>query len=157
MKKFIENFEEIVGSILFAFMLLILVVQILSHQGIGAPLVWSEQLSKLIFIYVGYLGVISCVKDGSHVSIDVLVNRFSPAVQKAVYLFNHVLILACLILILYISLPILERQSRHDMVSLDISYFYMYVALPLLTLLMAVRLVERIVKDLRHDRIGGSD
>ena len=157
MKTFLKYFEEIIGSILFVIMLVVLVVQILSHQGIGAPLLWSEQLSKLIFIYMGYLGVVSCIKDNSHVSIDVLVNRFSPKWQTAVYVMNQVLILVALLFVLYISLPILERQTRFEIVSLNISYYYMYIALPIMTGLMIIRLIERTISDLRGKKIGGTE
>lgn len=157
MKTFIKYFEEIVGSILFVVMLVVLIVQILSHQGIGAPLIWSEQLSKLIFIYMGYLGVISCIKDNSHVSIDVLVTRFPKKLQVAVYIMNQVLILGALLLMLYISMPIVERQARFDIVSLNISYYYMYIALPLMTVVMVIRLIERTIKDLRGNQIGGTE
>ena len=157
MKTFIKYFEEIVGSMLFVVMLVVLIVQILSHQGIGAPLIWSEQLSKLIFIYMGYLGVISCIKDNSHVSIDVLVTRFPKKLQVAVYIMNQVLILGALLLMLYISMPIVERQARFDIVSLNISYYYMYIALPLMTVVMVIRLIERTIKDLRGNQIGGTE
>ena len=157
MRTFLKYFEEIIGSILFVIMLVVLVVQILSHQGIGAPLLWSEQLSKLIFIYMGYLGVVSCIKDNSHVSIDVLVNRFSPKWQTAVYVMNQVLILVALLFVLYISLPILERQTRFEIVSLNISYYYMYIALPIMTGLMILRLIERTISDLRGKKIGGTE
>lgn len=50
LKKIYDNLEEIIGSALFLIMLIVLVAQTLSRQGVGVPLVWSEELSKLLFI-----------------------------------------------------------------------------------------------------------
>ncbi|SHG16888.1 TRAP transporter small permease [Ornithinibacillus halophilus] len=152
LKKFYNNFEEIVGTALFVSMLVILVVQTLTRQGIGVPLVWTEELSKLLFIYAGYLGIVACIKDDSHVSIDVFLKKLPAKAQKWVYLFNQLLILAALIVVFYISFTIVERQEHLTIVTLQISYVYMYAALPILTLLMIYRLIERLIKEWRKSK-----
>ncbi len=151
-KKIYDNLEEIIGSALFAVMLIILAVQTLSRQGIGVPLVWSEELAKLLFIYAGYLGIVASIKDNSHVAIDVFVNKLPQKARRWVYVFNNLLILAALITIFYISFTIMERQEHLTMVTLQISYVYMYAALPILTGLMIYRLVERLIKDWRKSK-----
>ncbi|QDI92312.1 TRAP transporter small permease [Salicibibacter halophilus] len=152
LKKIYDNFEEMVGSVLFVGMFLVLVAQTSARQGLGTPLMWSEELSKLLFIYVGYLGVVACIKEDSHVSIDVLVKKLPAKAQKWVYTFNQLLILAALVLIFIISIPIVQNQAHLNIVTLQISYVYMYIALPILTLLMIYRLLERVVKEWRKEK-----
>lgn len=147
MKKFFNNFEEYVGGSMFIGMFIVLVVQIFSRQFLNQPLVWSEELAKLIFIYVGLFGVTSCVKDNSHVAIDFFVQKFPPAIQRSIHVFNQILILATLITILVISIRITGRQAPMDIVSLRISYVYMYIALPIFSLLMIFRHIYRNVTD----------
>lgn len=151
LKKVYDNFEEMVGSTLFVAMLVVLVAQTLARQGLGVPLVWSEELSKLVFIYAGYLGIVACIKDDSHVSIDVFVKKLPAKARKWVYTFNQLLVLCALITVFIISITILQNQSHLTIVSLQISYVYMYAALPILTLLMIYRLIERVVKEWRKD------
>ena len=150
LKKIYDNLEEIIGSALFLIMLIVLVAQTLSRQGVGVPLVWSEELSKLLFIYAGYLGIVAGIKDKGHVAIDVFVNKLPAKIQKWVYLFNQLLILAALITVFYISFTVVERQEHLEMVTLQISYVYMYAALPILTGLMIFRLIERVIKEGRQ-------
>ncbi|GAA0463943.1 TRAP transporter small permease [Alkalibacillus silvisoli] len=152
LKKIYDNFEEIIGTALFVVMLVVLVVQTLTRQGIGVPLVWTEELSKILFIYAGYLGIVACIKDNSHVSIDVFINKLPEKAQKWVYAFNQLLILSALIVVFYISLTIVERQEHLTIVTLQISYVYMYAALPILTLLMIYRQVERLIKEWRKSK-----
>ncbi|WP_217994036.1 TRAP transporter small permease [Lentibacillus sp. CBA3610] len=150
-KKIYDNFEEITGSTLFVFMLVVLVAQTLTRQGIGEPLVWTEELSKLLFIYAGYLGIVACIKDDSHVSIDVFIKKLPAKAQKWVYTFNQLLILCTLITVFIISIPIVQNQTHLDIVTLQISQVYLFAALPILTLLMIYRLIERIVKKWRKN------
>lgn len=113
---------------------------------------WSEELSKLLFIYAGYLGIVAGIKDKGHVAIDVFVNKLPAKIQKWVYLFNQLLILAALITVFYISFTVVERQEHLEMVTLQISYVYMYAALPILTGLMIFRLIERLIKEWRQSK-----
>lgn len=152
LKKFHDNFEEIIGSTMFVAMLIVLVAQTLARQGLGVPLMWSEELSKLIFIYAGYLGIVACIKDDSHVAIDIFLKKLPAKAQKWVYLFNQTLILCALITVFIISIPIMQNQSHLNIVTLQISSTYMYAALPILTLLMIYRLIERMVKESRKNR-----
>ncbi|WP_100832666.1 TRAP transporter small permease [Alteribacter populi] len=147
MKKLFDNFEEFVGGSLFIGMFIVLVMQIFSRQFLNQPLVWSEELAKLIFIYVGLFGVTACIKDNSHVAIDFFVQKLPPAFQKGIHVFNQVLILATLVTIFIISIRITGRQAPIDIVSLRISYIYMYIALPIFSLLMIFRQIHRNVKE----------
>ncbi len=154
LKKFYNNFEEIVGSSLFVAMLVILVMQTLSRQGVFPSLVWTEELSKLLFIYAGYIGIVASIKDDSHVSIDIFFNKLPPKARKWVYVFNQVLILSALVIVFIISIPIMQNQAHINMVTLDISKAYLFAALPILTLLMIYRLIERLVKKWRNNRVA---
>lgn len=147
LKKFYDRFEEIIGSILFVVMLIVLAVQTLSHQGLFSSLVWTEELSKVLFIYAGYLGIVAAIKDNSHVAIDVFYNKLPGKAKTGLYIFNQLLILAALVTVLIMSIPIVQKQMNLQLVTLDISKAYLYVALPILTLLMIYRQIERLIKE----------
>jgi len=157
LKKIYDNFEEIIGSILFIVMLIVLTIQTLSHQGFGTPLVWSEELSKLLFIYAGYIGVVASIKDNSHVAIDVVLTKLPPNVRKWVERFNQVLITAALIAVFIISIPIVQNQTHLKIVSLDLSMVYLYLALPILSFLMIYRQIEHLIKNWRKDKANESE
>lgn|SRR5699024_462888 len=156
-KKIYDNLEEIIGSILFVVMLIVLSFQTISHQGFGTPLVWSEELSKLLFIYAGYIGVVASIKDNSHVAIDVVLTKLPPNVRKWVERFNQVLIIAALITVFIISIPIVQGQTHLKIVSLNISMIYLYLALPILSFLMIYRQIEYLIKNWRKDKTSHSE
>lgn len=53
-----------------------------ARQVFGRPLMWSEELSSLIFVYVGMLGISMGIRNQTHVLIDFLCSRFSPRMQR---------------------------------------------------------------------------
>ncbi|MDJ0331925.1 TRAP transporter small permease [Planococcus sp. S3-L1] len=150
MKKFLANFEEIVGGVLFIIMLIVLTMQIFSRLVLDQPLTWSEALAKFIFIYVGYLAVSIGIKENGHVYIDYFVEKMPKAIQRGLNYVFQFIILIVLLLMAYIGYEMALRKVPVDIVALGISYVYMYSALPLLSLLMIYRLLERNYQEWRN-------
>src|SRR5699024_4390330 len=151
LKKIYNNLGELIGSILHVVMLIVLMAQTLSHQGFGTRFMWSERSGERLCISAGYIGVVAGMKDNSQVAIDVVLTRLPKNVRKWVERFNQVIILAALVAVFIISIPIVQNQAHLKIVSLNISMAYLYMALPILTLLMIYRMIERIIKDWRKD------
>jgi TRAP-type C4-dicarboxylate transport system permease small subunit len=47
--------------------------------------VWSEEVTRLCFIYLVYLGTIGAFRDNRHLGMDTLLHRIPPIVQKLFY------------------------------------------------------------------------
>ena len=58
--KYINKLEEWLGGTLFIAIFGILIAQILSRQVFHSPLIWSEELAKLLFVYGGYVRYQRC-------------------------------------------------------------------------------------------------
>jgi TRAP-type transport system small permease protein len=154
MKKFFENIEEYIGGTLFIMMLIVLTIQIFSRQVLDQPLTWSEGLAKFIFIYVAYLAVCVGIKENGHVFIDYFVMKFPKAIQSSIHYFFQFLLLVAILIMGYVGYEMALRKVPVKIVSLDISYVYMYMALPILSLLMLYRLIERNINDYKTSKSG---
>ncbi|WP_246367090.1 TRAP transporter small permease [Paraliobacillus salinarum] len=153
MKKFFRNFEEIVGGSLFIVMLVVLVAQIFSRQVLDSPITWSEQLARFIFVYVAYLAVASEIKHDGHVRIEYFYDKFPEKVRTVMYYIFQVMIAAVLLLIIYVGYEMSMRKLPVEIVSLRISYVYLYMASPVLSILMLYRLIERNIKEIRQKKV----
>lgn len=138
-KEFFDQFEERVGAVLFIAIFAILVAQIVSRQILNSPLVWSEELAKLLFIYVGMLGVSIGVKRDQHVMIDFLYNKLNPKLMKIVFTIIQILILISIIALIFLGYRLFMRKIRFEMIALKISAGWMYASLPSIGSLMLVR------------------
>ncbi len=113
-----------------------------SPKVLGTPLMWSEELSSLIFTYVGMLGISMGIRSQQHVLIDFLFTRFSPKVQKVVFTLTQMIIFVCIIFMGYLGNLLYQKKWIFDLVSLKISAGWMYLALPIVSILMMVRFFQ---------------
>ena len=78
MKKLIK-IEEICSIALFLIILMILFWQIFSRKVLNAPASWSEELSRLLFVYMGILGCHLAQHYETHIRIDFILHTCRPA------------------------------------------------------------------------------
>lgn len=147
MKKFIDNFEEYTAAILFATMFVVLMMQIIFRQIIGKPLIWSEELSTFLFVYVSILGIVSGVKYAQHVAIDIIYSKFSGNVKKVVDVILSIIVIITLLVLIYVGCVITKNKASLQILTLGISSAYMYMALPIGATLMLIRFIENIIKN----------
>ncbi len=152
MKKF-DKLEEWIGGSLFIVMFAILVMQIIARQLLGRPLIWSEELSRLIFVYVGFLGISIGIRNQTHVLIDFLFTKFSPKTQKVIFTFSQLIILASVLFMGYFGKILVGKKWIFQIISLNISSGWMYLALPLISILMIVRFFQAYDENYKNDKV----
>ena len=139
--KIINKLEEWIGGSLFILIFLILIAQILARQVFHSPLNWSEELARLLFVYVGMLGISVGIRNQQHVFIDFITNLFPEKVKKVANSFVQIIIFICLISFIHFGLKLFFK-AENNIFTLGISEKWMYGSLPLIACLMLFRFFQ---------------
>lgn len=139
--KIMNKLEEWIGGVLFLIIFAILLAQIIARQIFDSPFIWSEELARLLFIYVGILGISMGVRNQQHVYIDFLTNRMPDKIRKAVNSFVQLIIFVCIFFFFHLGLKVF-LDANFEIVSLQISEKWLYAALPFITILMFFRFLQ---------------
>lgn len=84
-----ENLEEFLLVLFLILMTLIMGVQVLSRYILGASLSWSEELTRYLFVWSGFLSVSYCSKKCLSIKIEQFVAVF-PRRGRAIFkVVNH--------------------------------------------------------------------
>jgi tripartite ATP-independent transporter DctM subunit len=79
--------DRALGSVLIALSLISVgatLFQVFMRYFVGRPVVWSEEVSTLAFVWLVFLGAALGVRTGEHVSMDTVVPRLPPGVRAAI-------------------------------------------------------------------------
>lgn len=139
--KIINKLEEWIGGSLFILIFLILIAQILARQVFHSPLNWSEELARLLFVYVGMLGISVGIRNQQHVFIDFITNLFPEKVKKVANSFVQFIIFICLISFIHFGIKLFFK-AENNIFTLGISEKWMYGSLPLIACLMLFRFFQ---------------
>lgn len=83
-----------------ASMMIMVFVNVVLRYGFNSGITFSEEVSRLFFVWMTFLGAIVAMKDGSHIRVDSLVNKLSPLGQKICAIVgNGLIIYVCSLLL----------------------------------------------------------
>ena len=150
MKKltnFYNKFEEIFLVILLVFMVVLIFVQVVMRYVFNSSLSWSEELARILFIWVSWVGISLGQKKGEHIKITMVTDKLKGGAKKAVLLLADV----CTIVILAV-LCIKGTEVVSQIMGLGAAMpatgcpkWLVYAAVPVSCFLMAVRVVKDFV------------
>lgn len=76
-----------------AAMMVMVFVNVVLRYGFNTGITFSEEVSRLCFVWMTFLGAIIAMRDGSHINVDSLLNHLPVRAQQGCMLIGHGLII----------------------------------------------------------------
>jgi TRAP-type C4-dicarboxylate transport system permease small subunit len=109
----------IVGAI-FSCIVILTIAQIFFRFVLNSPLVWSEELVRLMVVWMTFLGAAVLCWDGRHLAVDVLFVRLSDGPKRILRIFNCTVALGFLGILVWYSIPLVELTRHVSIGALDL-------------------------------------
>ena len=148
----LEKLEQFVAVILFNIILFSLFWQAVSRK-IGSPSAWTDETSRLLFVWMGVLGCHLAQRENIHIRIDAILLSLPKQVQLIIEAFINVIMLGLLSMLFYYTFSIVERKSYTPLVTLGIGESWLYGAMFLWTALTIIEMVAQLVNIVRHGEV----
>ena len=146
---------EIPAALLVVAEIVVLSAGVIMRYGFRQPIVWSDELAEVLFIWLAMLGSVIALQRGEHMRMTALVSSRSGATRAVL---ETVAIAAPLIFLLAILLPGMDYADDESFVqlpALDIASTWQAMALPVGTALMALFSLLRLVRNASLLRVAG--
>jgi TRAP-type transport system small permease protein len=147
--------EWTAGSLLFV-LLVVGALQVTSrYTGLMfAP--WTEEVARLLFVWVVWIGAAAAVFRGSHIRFDFLVERLPRPMQAGIGTVVTLGVAGFLLLLVHRAYEIV-RSTSSTFITIDLSVKYTYLSVVVGSSLMLVGLLGGLLVRLRGARgRGGS-
>lgn len=91
--RLIDAAFEYLGIALLVAMVLIVTWQVLARQGLGSAPQWSEEVSLILMVWIGFIGIAIGFRERVHIALEFLVSRLPGAAQKVIEKLTLLLVL----------------------------------------------------------------
>ncbi len=120
----------------------------------AAPLPWSEQLARLLTVWITFLGAAAVCWDGRHLNVDVVFIKLGPQAQNVLRLVNAAISIGFLAVLGWTSITLVRIENFEMMSVLPLPAGVVRLAVTVGAALMIVGIVGRILYVRpRHRRI----
>ncbi len=150
MKKVLGNFVERVCMVLVVALTVVVFLQVFNRFVLKAPLAWSEDLAMLLFQWVAFLGAAVGVKRMRHFGIELVVKKLSAKARHAIELLLPFLMGAVALTMITEGMKLIQFNRNRIYSSMDLSYTWAYLPIPVSGLLMILFLIQHEVQRFRE-------
>jgi TRAP-type C4-dicarboxylate transport system permease small subunit len=138
----LDRTVEAAAVALFLVIFALVLAQIVFRYGLGAPLVWSEEAARYLYVWLAFLGWVVAARRGTHIAIGMLVERLPAAARRILDRLALALTALFALGLLGHGSVIAWRNRDVPMVTMPAGFWLVYAAVPVAGLLL-LRLVLR--------------
>ena len=148
-KNFIDNILRVIMAASSLILFVVTFMQVVWRFLLKSPLPWSQDIIRLCFTYLVFLGAAYCVKDNAHLGIDVVVSMLKPKARKVVDLFISLVLLAFFVFLSYYGAVFMQTGTSQMAPYLPLRMSLYYASVPVSAVLMVFYMALQLVEQLR--------
>jgi TRAP-type C4-dicarboxylate transport system permease small subunit len=148
--RYLFKGAELLAAITFILLCASVSIQVIARYVFGYAFGWAEEFPIFIFLWVAY-------REGSHLSVDFIADKFPKKVQKVLTYINLVLSLIFIFVLFYYEAKMTLAVWESTFVVMKISKGLCYMGIPLACLIFAVFIIEKIVRQIRDSGVPGKN
>jgi tripartite ATP-independent transporter DctM subunit len=137
---------EIPAALLVVAEVVILFIGVVARYGFHRPLIWSDELSSILFLWLAMLGATVAFRRGEHMRMTALVATAGPAMWAFLDLIATCSALAFLLMIVWPSYEYAYEESYITTPALQIANSFRAAALPVGITIMAIFALLRLFR-----------
>lgn len=119
-------------------------------RNIGRPLAWSIDVAQLMLCWTTLIGADVAFRHGKFMGLDILTAKFPERVQTALKIIMDVLILVALVIFVIFGTKLSIDSWQRSFQTLKISYSFVTIALPVMSLVMIISVCLDIFQKLKQ-------
>ncbi|SAL02531.1 TrapT dctQ-M fusion permease, dicarboxylate transport [Caballeronia arationis] len=137
---------EIPAALLVLAEIVVLLTGVTSRYVLHAPLVWSDELASILFLWLAMLGAVVALRRGEHMRMTALVGMASPGVRAFLEVIAIAAPLAFLVLVIGPAVEFAQDEAFITTPALEIPNSWRAAALPVGTALMLLVACLRLIR-----------
>jgi TRAP-type C4-dicarboxylate transport system permease small subunit len=137
--KALDSAEEVLCYSLLGGLVIVASLQVFTRYVLNAPFTWTEELARMLFTWINFLGAALIVKKSSHISIDFLVKILPPGPRRWLLVVSHSVVLTVVLILAVKGFRLLQITGASASPALNVPWAYVYAAFPVGMSLMAFR------------------
>ena len=151
-----ESGERYLMLVFYCFIVFVIVIEVMRRFLLDFSSLWGEEAARFAFIYLGWVGASSCVKQRAHIRFDVMMHILPRRFHGYLYLFGEACTLVFAGFALYWSLETISTMIKFDSLApaLRISQVWFEAAVPIGFSMMTVRVLQSAWRDIQDIRAG---
>jgi len=133
-KYFTRLFLGGISIATFAVLVIVVLLGVFTRHVMQDQIRWSEELARLLLVWISFLGGAIAYIDDQHLGVDLLVSRFDPAAARIATAFCHLLVFMFALFVMGVggTRIVMDRLDSGQLLpALQVNRAWFYLAIPI--------------------------
>jgi TRAP-type C4-dicarboxylate transport system permease small subunit len=151
-----ENGERWLLLPLYALIVVTIFSEVFRRFVLSYSSIWAEEVARYAFIYVSWIGASAAIKARAHIRIDVILPFVGNRTRAVIMIFGDLVTIVLAVLAFWWSLESVLVSIKFGSVThgLRISLAWFLAAVPIGFVMMIIRLIQSIIRDVSDLKAG---
>ena len=136
---------RVTTAILLMVMFVVIILEVIFRYVLTSSPFWTEELARYAMFYMVLVGSAAAIREGKHPSLTFVIQKFSAGFRRKWKLLLDGLVFLVLVVIFWQGCVMAVEEWIGKTPALRISFFWVYLALPIGALLMMVEIIAKYV------------
>ena len=141
--------EEVICGILFSSIVVLVFSSALFRQ-FNHPLIWADDIAKLCFAWVAFLGADVAMRKCRLVGVDFIMKKIPFLPRNIFYIAGNLVIFGILVLLVYYGIDLSQKSWNRYFQTINVSYTLVTISFPIGACAMILTTGIKIVKLITH-------
>ncbi|MGD8563796.1 MAG: TRAP transporter small permease [Desulfarculaceae bacterium] len=150
MTKLVKAYDfilETLLALLFSGMILLMFTEVVARHVFNSPIIWSEELGRMMFIYCVFLGAALAFLSKSHIAVDYFSQLMPAKLRVPTEMLVNILLLALLVFLVIKGYQFALGSFDEPAYSIPyVNLGWAYLAVPLGALVMFINLARAMLR-----------
>jgi TRAP-type C4-dicarboxylate transport system permease small subunit len=140
----VDKFVQVTSMVLMGTLVIITFFQVVNRSLFHLPVEWTEEMARFISVWMSLMGTALCLKEGSHIEVDIVYSLMGKRVQK---ILSSIIAIVCLFfcfIVIWQGTIILDVIKFQKAPASGINMVLVYAAGPVCMLITAIYIVEQL-------------
>lgn len=138
--------EQMLAVALLATMTIVVSLQVFFRYILGQPLVWSEELARLLQVWLTYIAVGKMLSDRAHIEVDFFARLLPPAARVVLATLTDILIALFSVVLINAGIALAQVQMGSASTALRIPTAFFSMPLVLASILVLLHLPDLVAR-----------
>lgn len=131
-------------------MVIVIIVQVFSRQIFSYTPSWSEELSRVLFVWISFLGIAYGFKEKLHIGVGLFVNMMPEKVQTFFDYLAKILVIGFGVLMIYYGWMFTTLMGRSTLPGLGVPSSVLYASIPITGVFVTLYGIELLFRKGMH-------
>lgn len=152
--KYLEKTLKFAMVLSSAILAIVTFLQVIMRFFFKMPVAWGQDIIRLSFVYLVFLGVAYCLKTNDHLNIDIIFSMVSNKTGKILQILINFVLLGFFILLLIYGIQFSKTGITQKAPYTAIPMIYYYASIPISVIFLILYDIEIIISQFKGIKDG---